>query len=65
VIGGNTLKAIPERLKEALAREFTQEQIEEGFKRFEWIIRVRDRGEDNQRVLNELGIELSPNSYRK
>jgi hypothetical protein len=31
VIGGNTMKAIPERLKEALAREFTQEQIEEGF----------------------------------
>jgi hypothetical protein len=26
---------------------------------------VRDRGEDNQIVLNELGIELSPNSYRK
>jgi hypothetical protein len=59
------MKAIPERLKEALAREFTQEQIKEGFKRFEWIIRVRDRGEDNQTVLNELGIELSPNSYRK
>jgi hypothetical protein len=55
------MKAIPERLKEALAREFTQEQIKEGFKRFEWIIRVRDRGEDNQTVLNELGIELSPN----
>ena len=34
------MKAIPERLKEALAREFTQEQIKEGFKRFEWIIRV-------------------------
>ena len=59
------MKAIPETLKEELAKEFTQEQIEEGYKRFEWIIRVRDRGEDNQTVLNELGIELSPNSYRK
>jgi len=55
------MKAIPETLKEELAREFTQEQIEEGYKRLEWIIRVRDRGEDNQTVLNELGIERSPN----
>lgn len=53
------MKAIPETLKEELAREFTKEQIEEGFKRFEWIIRVRDRGEDNQTVLNELGIKNS------
>ena len=59
------MKVIPETLKEELAKEFTQEQIEEGYKRLEWIIRVRDRGEDNQTVLNELGIELSPNSYSK
>jgi len=52
------MKVIPETLKEELAREFTQEQIEEGFKRFEGIIRVRDRKEDNQTVLNELGIEV-------
>jgi hypothetical protein len=54
------MKAIPERLKEALAREFTQEQIKEGFKRFEWIIRVRDRGEDNQTVLNDLNRSSTP-----
>ena len=59
------MNAIPETLKEELAIEFTQEQIEEGDKRLQWIIRVRDRGEDNQTVLKELGIELSPNSYRK
>jgi hypothetical protein len=59
------MKAIPATLKEALAKEFTQEQIEEGFRRLEWIIRVRDRGEDNQTVLNELGIVLSPSGYRK
>jgi hypothetical protein len=39
------MKAIPKTLKEELAREFSQEQIEEGYKRIEWIIRVRDRGE--------------------
>lgn len=47
------MKAIPEMLKEELAREFTQEQIEECFKRLKWITRVCDRGEDNQIVLNE------------
>ena len=36
-----------------------------GSKRLEWIMRVRDRGEDCQIVLDELGLDLSPSSYRK
>ena len=59
------MKMIPDELRKKLGKEFSQVQIKEGLKRLEWIIRVRDHGEDNQTVLSELGIKLSPSSYRK
>ena len=46
----------------ALSDEFSLKQIEEGSKRFKWIMRVRDCGEDCQAVLDELGLDLSSNS---
>ena len=58
------MKKIPEKLMNALSDEFSPDQIEEGRKRLEWVVRVRDRGEDCQVVLNELGLDLSPSSYR-
>ncbi|MEA3282725.1 MAG: PocR ligand-binding domain-containing protein [Euryarchaeota archaeon] len=59
------MRKIPKELMNALSDEFSSDQIEEGHKRLEWIIRVRDRGEDCQVVLDELGLDLSSNSYRK
>ncbi len=59
------MRKIPEKLMNALSDEFSPDRIEEGRKRFEWVVRVRDRGEDCQVVLDELGLDLSPSSYRK
>ena len=59
------MRKIPKRLMNALSDEFSSDQIEEGRKRLDWIMRVRDRGEDCQVVLDELGLDLSSNSYRK
>ncbi|PXF60971.1 MAG: hypothetical protein C4B59_06355 [Candidatus Methanogaster sp.] len=56
---------IPKGLMNALSDEFSSNQVEEGRKRLEWIMRVRDRGEDCQVVLDELGLDLSSNSCRK
>lgn len=59
------MRKIPKGLMNALSDEFSLDQIEEGRKRLDWIMRVRDRGEDCQVVLDELGLDLSSNSYRK
>lgn len=48
----------------ALSEEFSPDQIEEGRKRLEWVMRVRDHGEDCQVVLDELGLDLKSGSYR-
>jgi hypothetical protein len=56
---------IPEKMRRELEGQFSLEQIEEGLKRLEGVIRVRDRGEDCQTVLNEPGIALCVHSYRK
>ena len=58
------MRKIPEKLMNALSDEFSPDQIEEGRKRLEWIMRVRDRGEDRQVVLDELGLNLESGSYR-
>jgi len=58
------MRKIPKGLMNALSDEFSPNQIEEGRKRLEWVMRVRDRGEDCQVVLDELGLDLSQNSYR-
>ena len=58
------MRKIPGKLMNALSDEFSQDQIKEGRKRLEWIMRVRDHGEDCQVVLDELGLDLSLNSYR-
>ncbi|MEA3324507.1 MAG: hypothetical protein U9Q37_05130 [Euryarchaeota archaeon] len=59
------MRKIPKKLVNALSDEFSSDQIEEGRKRLEWIMRVRNRGEDCQFVLDERGLDLSSNSYRK
>jgi hypothetical protein len=56
---------ITEKMRRELEEQYSPEQVEEGLKRLEWVIRVRDRGEDCQAVLDELGIALSVHSYRK
>ena len=56
---------IADKVRRELEEQFSPEQVEEGLRRLEWIVRVRDRGEDCQTVLNELGIALSVHSYRK
>jgi hypothetical protein len=38
--------------------EFSPDQIKEGRKRLEWVIRVRDHGENCQVVLDELGVHV-------
>ncbi|PXF60923.1 MAG: hypothetical protein C4B59_07090 [Candidatus Methanogaster sp.] len=58
------MRKIPKKLMNALSDEFSSDQIEEGRKRLEWIMRIRDRGEDCQVVLDELDLDLSSNSYR-
>ena len=58
------MRKIPKKLMNMLSDEFSSDQIEEGRKRLEWIMRVRDSGEDCQVVLDELGLDLSVNSYR-
>ena len=44
---------ISEKMRRELEEQFSPEQVEEGLRRLEWIVRVRDRGEDCQTVLNE------------
>jgi len=61
---GCIMRKIPERLMNALSEEFSPDQIEEGRKRLEWVMRVRDHGEDCQVVLDELGLDLKSGSYR-
>ena len=58
------MRKIPKGLMNVLSVEFSSDQIEEDRKRLEWIMRVRDRGKDCQVVLDELGLDLSQNSYR-